>query len=129
MAVAVGAAGIPRHAMPMHHILLERVVGREIEAAAEMPRRHAGRHQEEPQVHVRGGHIGIARMDDGGEGDGLKRPPGQLRVAFRGRGRQGVPDAMGEEHRGLFDGASVLKDARARDAAAGALKVFARETP
>src|ERR1700683_2656077 len=53
-----------RGAMPVQHVLIERIVRREIEAAAEPPngRRALGRSHEKPHIAMRGRHIGVSRM-------------------------------------------------------------------
>jgi hypothetical protein len=118
-ALAGGAGG----AVPVDHVLIEAVVGREVEAAAEPPdRRLAGLlGDEEAHVHVRGGHIGVARVHDQRHAHGAEAAPGQLRPARAGRRRQLVAAHVGEVDAALLEHGAVLQDARAPAAAAGAL--------
>src|SRR5690606_33182197 len=64
--VAEGLKRLLAHAVEAYDVLLERIVGREIHAAAEPPYRRVAvpvrPGDEEAHVHVHGGHVRVARM-------------------------------------------------------------------
>lgn len=88
-------AGGPRSAVPVDAVLLEAVVGRQIETAAEPPHRlnliPPG--YKETEVGVRGGDIGIAGMGYYRYTGGLEAAAGQFRPLRRSRGRQSLRGA------------------------------------
>ncbi|MES1942613.1 ferric pseudobactins receptor protein RF5-like protein [Salinisphaera sp. PC39] len=87
--LAVDGAEIADAAMPVARVRLEAVVGRQVEAAAEPPDRGLARflRDEEADIAVGGGDVGIARMDhhrDAGREEIASRQLG----ATRGGGRR-----------------------------------------
>ena len=131
-ACALLACGAPRHFVPMAHVLQEGVVGRQVEAAAEVPVRLPHRrivcfHKEKPQVHVCRGRVRVARMDDDRNRGRLKRPSRQMRIAFGGGRRQGGADAVGELHGSLLQAFAALEHSRSGNATTRQVALFAHE--
>ena len=129
----MGTAGLVGRPVPVHHILREWVVGREVETAAEVPVGilvdTGGFDEKEPQVHVGRRHVWVAGMHyqrNRGRLEGLSR---QVRVAIRGGGREAVTDRVGVQHRGLFDVGTVLQHPGPGKAAVGQGGGFTLECP
>ena len=91
--LAKGRAGLLSGTVPMTAVFLIGVIRSEVVATAEPPDRFGpfALGHEEPHVHVRGGHIGVSRVDHEGHTQRRKTPAGQLRTMRGGGGRQGGP--------------------------------------
>src|SRR5690606_11652505 len=122
-------AGLAGGAVPVHTVLFEAVVGREVEAAAEPPdRRRALRaRDEEAHVHVRGRHVGVARVHDQRDRDRLVGAARELRAALGGGGGQRLAARVREVDGGLLDHLAVLEHTRARERAARRLEALLAE--
>src|SRR5437660_1805241 len=114
--IALGAESLerlPARGMKVARVLLEAVVGGHVHAAAEPPDRLAlrlGRDQE-PDVHVNGRDIGIARMQYQGHASGLEGAAGQLAPRGAGGRREPLPVHPGEIHAAALEHVPVLDDA------------------
>ena len=74
--------------VPMKRVFIEPIVRGKVEATAKVPRArliHSAINHKHPDVHVRGGRIGVSRMDNEGYGAGLEATPSQMRMALRRR--------------------------------------------
>ena len=90
----------------MERVFVEAIVGREIEAAAKVPSPgliHSAIDHKHPNVHVRGGRVGVSRLHNEGDGAGLEAAPGKMGMAFRRRRGKRLTDGMGELHRRLLN--------------------------
>ena len=116
-------------AMPVQHVLLERVVGREVEAAAEPPCRGLAvlECNEIAHVGVRGGNVRVAWMDHQRHAHGLEARAGQFRPLRRGGGRQLAAHHVREIHAGLLEHLAFAQHATLAAAALGALPRVAPE--
>ena len=115
--------------MPLQHVFLERVVGREVEAAAEPPRRGLAvlDRDEVTHVRVRGRHVGIARVDHqrhAGRLEARAREFGPLRRRRRG---QLAAHHVREVDAGLLEHRALAQHAALAAAAFGALPGIAAE--
>ncbi len=117
------------HAVEVHAVLLDRIVRREVHAAAEPPYRILSSRREEPHVHVHRRHVRIARMQHERDAHRLPRAPGELRPRRRGRGRQLRPGDVREAHAGALEKRAILDDPRDAPAALGALPFVRAGTP
>ena len=112
-----------RGAVPVQHVLVERIERRQVEAAAEPPRhRLAVAHRAEvAHVRVRGRQVGVARVEHQRHADRAPRGAGQLRPRGARRRRQRGAGHIGEADAGLLEHRAVAQDPRAPAAAFGAL--------
>ena len=112
-----------RRAMPVQHVLIERVIGREVEAAAEPPRRGLAvlRRDEEAHVCVRRRHVGIARVDHERHAGRFEARAGQFGPLRRGRSGQLAAEHVREIDAGLLEHGAVAHHARFAATAFGAL--------
>src|SRR6185312_9531990 len=106
-------------AVPVDGVLLEAIVGREVEPAAEPP---DGRlalllGDEEADVHVRRGHVGIERMEDEGDAERLEAAPRELRPVNGGRRRKPRAEDMGETDPRLLEDRAAGENPRPAAAA------------
>jgi hypothetical protein len=126
-AVAERGAGIARAPMPVHGVLFEAVVRREIETAAEPPDRRISVRDEEAHVGVRRRRIRVARVNDQRDRRGFVAAPGELGPPLRRRRRQRLADRVRKVHRGLLDHRAALEHAGPRDAAGRRLEALLAE--
>src|SRR5579884_1159215 len=112
-----------RHAVPVHDVLVERIVRGEVEAAAEPPYRLAvgGAGLEVAHVEMRGRHVGIARMQHQRHAERGPGAVGELRTRRAGCRRQARAVHVREIHPALLEHAALLQHARAPAAAVRAL--------
>jgi len=84
-------AGRPSGAVPMQHILVERVIRREIEATAEPPDGFALGRRRDQKAHVRvcGRRVRVSRVEHEGQAHGLERRSGDLGPLLACRRRHG----------------------------------------
>ena len=80
--------GLPTSGVKMHRVILETVVGGQIHAAPKPPHRLLSRlfGDEQANVHVYRGRIGIARVQDQRQSHRFPSSAGQLRPVGRSRG-------------------------------------------
>ena len=118
---AEGLAQRARRAMPVQHVFVDRVVRREIEAAAEPPRDRlpVAHRAEVAHVGVRRGDVRVARMEDERDADRAPCRAGELRARRGRRGRQLRARHIGEADARLLEHRAVAQDARASAAAFG----------
>src|SRR5579871_530347 len=105
--------------VPVNTVLVERIEGRQIEAAAEPPDRFLLRpvSLEIAHIHMRRRHIWIQRMHHQGDAGRYPVAAGQMRTLRRGRGRQRVAHDSREADTRLLEDAPLLQDARAAPSA------------
>ena len=126
---AEGRAGLGGRAVPVARVLLEAVIGGEIESAAEpedglrpiMIHMVFRLGQEEPDIGVGGGDIGVLRVDHERHAQCPESSAGQLRSVGGGRRRQGAAEDLGEVDPGLLEDPTPGQDARTPAAAFGPL--------
>src|SRR6266705_3233731 len=130
--IVLGAGGLERlsaRGVKVARVLLEPVIGGHVHAAAEPPDRLGLRLdcEQEPYVHVHGGNIGIARVQNQRHAHGFEAAAGQLGPRGARRGRQALPLYPGEIHSAALEYGPVLDDAALTAAAFVPLPVIAAE--
>jgi len=116
----MGAGGRLGRAVPGTGVLLEAIIGRQVEPAAHPPDRVRAVRAEEAHVHVRRRGVGIQRMMDDRDAHGAEAAAGELgAVMRRGRGQLAAADVREGDPTLLHDRAAG-DHARAPAAAFGA---------
>ncbi|EIL97961.1 hypothetical protein UU5_04459 [Rhodanobacter sp. 115] len=112
-------AQVARHRMPVHHVFVERIERGEIEAATEPPHRLHSRlaRLEIAHVGVRGGHVGVLRVQHQRHAGGNETAADQVRAMRGGAGRQLVAVHTREIHPGLLEQRPIAQHAGASAAA------------
>src|SRR5690606_11147556 len=110
----------------MAGIFFEGVARREIEAAAEPEYvrfivARTRRRQEHADIHVRNGHVGVARMQYQRHAHGLPRPARKLGPVCARRRRQFAAVHMAEQYAGPLEQLAALDQARYAASAFGPL--------
>jgi hypothetical protein len=97
--------GVPRNPVPMHDVIMNRVEGRKVEAAAKPPDRSFiwFFSDKKPYICVGSRHVWIQRMNHQGNPHRVKTASSQF-WPVRGCGwRETFTDHMGKIHTGLFN--------------------------
>ena len=70
--------------VPVHNVIVERVLGRQVEAATEPPYGFALAGCKKAEVRMRGRHVRVVGMQDKRHADGLERLARKFRAVLRG---------------------------------------------
>ena len=109
-----GKAGIASALVPADRVFFEGVIGGQVKSAAEPPDRWLilffGK--EEANIGVRGGYIGVSRMNHQGDSQGLKSSSGKISAMGGRRCREGFSYDMGKVDAPLLNDRTTSQNAR-----------------